>query len=311
MSSAPTPIPTVTLGRTDLRITRLGLGSAPLGNLYDELPDAQAQATIAAALAVGITMFDTAPLYGAGLSERRLGLALAGLPRDSYMLSTKVGRLVQPDGRVVFDWSRDGILRSIEASLERLGLDRVDIVLVHDPDDDERAAVDVAFPTLIELREQGLIGAVGAGMNQWQMLSRFVAQADLDCLLLAGRYTLLEQGALPLLEQCAARGVGVLLGGVFNSGILASGPQPGAKYNYADAPPAILARVAQITAICGEHNVALPHAALQFALSHPAVSALIVGAVTPAEVAANVAGLSAPIPAALWAELREAGLIDG
>jgi D-threo-aldose 1-dehydrogenase len=305
MTSQPTPIPTVALGRTALRISRLGLGSAPLGNLYDELPPAQAHATIEAALHAGISMFDTAPLYGAGLSERRLGAALAGVPRDSYVLSTKVGRLVQPDGGIIFDWSRDGILRSIEASLARLGLDRIDIVLAHDPDDHEREALEVALPTLIELREQGVIGAVGAGMNQWQMLSRFVEHSDLDCLLLAGRYTLLEQrDALPLLDQCAARGVGVLLGGVFNSGILASGPQPGAKYNYAEAPPAIMARVAQLAALCAEHGVALPHAALQFALGHPAVSALIVGAVTPEEVAANLAGLSAPIPAALWEALR-------
>jgi D-threo-aldose 1-dehydrogenase len=309
MSEQNTGIPTVSLGRTALRVSRLGLGTAPIGNLYNDVPAEDARAAIRAALGAGVTLFDTAPLYGAGLSERRVGEALADAPRASYVLSTKVGRRILPDGAVVFDWTRNGILRSVEESLGRLGLDRIDIALVHDPDDHEREAIEVAFPTLIELREQGVISAVGAGMNQWEKLSRFVERHDLDCLLLAGRYTLLEQTSLPLLRQCAERGVGVMLGGVFNSGILATGAQPGAKYNYADAPLEILDRVRQIAHICAKHGVPLPHAALRFALSHPAVTTLIVGAVSPAEVVANVAGLRATVPPALWDDLQRAGLI--
>jgi D-threo-aldose 1-dehydrogenase len=305
------------LGRTDLRVSRIGLGTAPIGHLYAPVPEDQAQATVRAALDAGITLFDTAPLYGAGLSERRLGTALAGLPRAAFVLSTKVGRRVQPDGSVVFDWTRDGILRSIEESLVRLGLERIDIVHLHDvdaafsdPAEAHRAALDVAFPTLAELRAQGVIGAIGAGMNQWEMPAHFARHADFDCFLLAGRYTLLEQGGLPLLRLCRKRGIAVLLGGVFNSGILATGARPGAKYNYADAPPDVLARVARLEAVCAEFGVPLATAALHFPLRHPAVTALVLGAVAPAEVRQNLAALAAPVPPELWQAFGDAGLAD-
>lgn len=292
-----------------VRVSRLGLGTAPLGNLYATLPEAEALATVRAALAAGARLFDTAPLYGAGESERRVGQALAATPRGAYTISTKVGRLVHPDGSVQFDFSRDGVLRSIEASLARLGLARLDIVHVHDPDTHRREALDVVLPLLADLRRQGVIGAVGAGMNQWQMLAEFAEQADIDCLLLAGRYTLLEQGGLPLLELCRRKGIGVLLGGVYNSGILAVGARPGARYNYVAAPPEVLERVGRLEAVCARHAVPLRVAALQFAAAHPAVASLVVGAVTPAEFTATADALDAALPLALWADLRVEGLI--
>lgn len=298
------------LGRTDLQVSSLGLGTAPIGGQYQPIPESQAVATIHAALERGITLFDTAPLYGAGRAELVLGAALAGVPRERYLLSTKVGRLVLPNGSVVFDMSRDGILRSLEASLQRLQLDQIDIALLHDPDDFKPAALEIVLPLLSDLRAQGVVRAIGSGMNQWQMLAEFVRAADLDCLLLAGRYTLLEQGALPLLALCQQRGVGVLLGGVYNSGILATGPIPGAKYNYEDAPEPIRERTRQLAVICARHGVPLRIAATQFAAAHPAVTALIFGAVTPDEVAANVAARETPIPPALWAELRAADLVS-
>jgi D-threo-aldose 1-dehydrogenase len=302
-------IPTAPLGRTVLAVTRIGLGSAPIGNLYAPLPDEQAESVIRAAYDAGVRLIDTAPLYGAGLAERRVGAALATLPRDEIILSTKVGRLVQPDGSVTFNYSRDDVLRSLEASLQRLGLDRVDVLLIHDPDDHERQALDEAFPTLAELRAQGVIGAIGAGMNQWQMLERFARNADVDCFLLAGRYTLLEQTSLEFLELCRQRSIGILLGGVFNSGILATGPVPGAKFQYVDAPPAVMERARRLQEVCERYDVPLATAALQFAMAHPAVTSVVLGAVTPAEVHSNIAASATPIPAALWQELRAASLI--
>jgi D-threo-aldose 1-dehydrogenase len=303
------PIPSVPLGRTSLAVTRIGIGTAPLGNLFASLPDEQAHSTIQAAYAAGVRLIDTAPLYGAGLAERRVGAVLAMLPRDQIVLCTKVGRLVQPDGRVTFNYSRDDVLRSLEASLQRLGLDRVDVLLIHDPDDHERQALDEAFPTLAELRAQGVIGAIGAGMNQWQMLERFARNADFDCFLLAGRYTLLEQTSLDFLELCRQRSIGVFLGGVFNSGILATGPVLGAKFQYADAPPEVMERARRLQELCARHGVPLATAALQFAMAHPAVTSLVLGAVTPAEIQSNIAASTAPVPAALWQELRAASLI--
>jgi D-threo-aldose 1-dehydrogenase len=302
-------IPTAPLGRTALAVTRIGLGSAPIGNLYAPLPDEQAESVIRAAYDAGVRLIDTAPLYGAGLAERRVGAALATLPRDEIILSTKVGRLVQPDGSVTFNYSRDDVLRSLEASLQRLGLDRVDVLLIHDPDDHERQALDEAFPTLAELRAQGVIGAIGAGMNQWQMLERFARNADVDCFLLAGRYTLLEQTSLEFLELCRQRSIGILLGGVFNSGILATGPVPGAKFQYVDAPPAVMERARRLQEVCERYDVPLATAALQFAMAHPAVTSVVLGAVTPAEVHSNIAASATPIPASLWQELRAASLI--
>lgn len=302
-------LPSARVGRTALQVSRLGLGTAPLTGKNGSIPVDQSVATVRAALATGVTLIDTAPLYGAGRSEACLAIALEGVPRDSYVLSTKVGRLVQPDGTVVFDFSRDGVLRSFEQSLKRLKLDRVDILLVHDPDDHEQQALAEAFPALVELREQGVIGAIGAGMNQWQMQDHFAQNVDVDCFLLAGRYTLLEQTALEFLGRCQARGIGVFLGGVYNSGILATGPLPGATYNYAAPPPEIAERAGRIAAICARHGVPLHRAAAQFALAHPAVTAVVLGAVLPSEVQANHDALFAPIPPELWDELRRAGLL--
>jgi D-threo-aldose 1-dehydrogenase len=216
---------------------------------------------------------------------------------------------VLPGGQVVFDFSRDGVLRSFEESLRRLKLDRVDILLVHDPDDNEQQALAHAFPALAELRAQGVIGAIGSGMNQWQMEQRFAENFDVDCFLLAGRYTLLEQTALEFLARCQERGIGIFLGGVYNSGILAMGPRPGATYNYADPPVEIVERVGRIQAICARYDVPLHRAAAQFALAHPAVTAVVLGAVLPAEMQANRDALFAPIPSELWADLWHEGLL--
>src|SRR5262245_50684276 len=306
---ASSPIPLARVGRTALQVTRLGLGTVPIGGGLDPVSETQAIETVRTALDLGVTLIDTAPVYGKSRSERRLGQALAGVPRERYVLSTKVGRIVEPDGSWQFDFSRDGALRSLESSLERLKLDRVDIVLVHDPDDHEQEALTGAFPALAELRAQGVIGAIGAGMNQWQMEQRFAHNVDVDCFLLAGRYTLLEQGALEFLELCRERQIGVFMGGVFNSGILATGARPGARYQYADAPPEILERAGQIEAICARHGVPLYVAAAQFPLAHLAVTAVVLGAASPAEMRANRAALAAELPPELWADLRGAGLL--
>jgi len=255
------PIATATVGRSGVPVTRMGFGSVFIGQ--PGVPEQQAIETVRHALDRGITLFDTAPQYGAGLSERLFSAALAGVDRDRYILATKVGKLVAPDGTLVMDYSRDGTLRSIDESLTRLKAERIDVVHIHDPDDHEREALEDVFPVLAELRSQGVIRAIGAGMNQWEMLARFARQADFDCFLLAGRYTLLEQRALDeFLPLCLERNIGVILGGVFNSGILATGARPGASYQYGAASPQILERVGRIEAICARHDVPLPVAAL-------------------------------------------------
>jgi D-threo-aldose 1-dehydrogenase len=267
-----------------------------------------------------VRCFDTAPQYGHGLAETRLGRALAGRPRDEVVVASKVGRLLRhvsprpatifrdiPDVDPVFDFSRDGVLRSIEESLTRLGLDRLDVVHVHDPDDHEIEASSTAFPTLIELREQGVIGRVGCGMNQAEMLSRFVVQVDLDCVLLAGRYSLLDRRGAVLLDQCAAHGVEVIIGGVFNSGLLAT-PEVGATFDYAAAPAELVERARVLQAVCAEHGVALPAAAVQFAMRHPAVRTVLVGARSAAEITADVAYATAALPDELWPALESATL---
>jgi len=211
----------------------------------------------------------------------------------------------------VFDFSRDGVLRSLESSLQRLKLDRVDILLLHDPDTHYDQAMQEAYPTLRELRSQGVVEAIGAGMNQWEMLLRFAKEGDFDCFLLAGRYTLLEQGALPqFLSYCREKGISVIIGGPYNSGILASDLTEGAKYNYRDAPPEVLAKARRIKTICDQHGVPLKAAALQFVLAHPAVAAVIPGARTPQEVEENFRLLQHPIPAALWQDLKREGLLE-
>lgn len=283
-----------------------GLGTAPLGGLYDLIPEQQAIATVDRALERGVTYFDTAPHYGAGLSEERLGMALAGVPRDSYLLATKVGRLVDVFGEEVhYDFTRDGVLRSIEASLARLGVDRIDVLHVHDPDDHLPLALSEAFPALVELREAGVIQRVGVGTNRWQVALRCVQESDLDCLLLAGRYTLLEQEGAEdqLFPACEAAGVEVMLGGVYNSGILATGAVPGARYNYQVASDEVMTRVAVIEQVCERYGVRLPHAAVQFALRHPAVSTVVIGVRSPAEVDGLVVALEAEVPPAFWDDL--------
>jgi D-threo-aldose 1-dehydrogenase len=319
------PVPTVTLGRGGLRVSALAFGTAPLGNLFAPVAEEDADATVAAALGAGLSYVDTAPHYGLGLAERRLGRLLAGRPRDTFAISTKVGRLVRPlapgetadpegfadppPARRVWDFSGDGVRRSLEESLERLGLDRVDIVLVHDPDDHEREAREQAFPALAELRDQGVVGAIGAGMNQAEMLTRFVRDLDLDVVLVAGRYSLLDQRALAeLLPTCAARGTAVVVGGVFNSGLLAD-PRPGATFDYAPAAPELVERALRLAEVCARHGVPLRAAALAFPFGHPAVASVLVGARSAAEVEDAVACFERPVPAALWAELVATGLL--
>jgi len=253
-------------------------------------------------------------MYGVGHSERRYGQALQGIPRDRYVLSTKVGRVLRsdPDGKVTwaFDFSREGARASFESSLERLGIERVDIVFVHDPDEHYQAALSGAFPVLQELRAAGRIRAIGAGMNQWQMELAFAREGFNDCFLLAGRYTLLDQTALPeFLPYCVEHHISVVAGGPYNSGILAVGPRSGATFNYRPAPPEMMDKAARIAAVCERHQVPLKAAALQFILAHPAIASVIPGARSVAEVEENAQLVGLPIPGELWAELKKAGLI--
>jgi len=316
----------VTLGRSGVAVTSIGFGGAPIGNLYEAVDDATAEGAVSAAWDGGVRFFDTAPHYGLGLSELRLGRALAGHSRAGYAISTKVGRLLVPaDGRGrdtdgfevpatfrrVWDFSADGVRRSLETSLDRLGLDRVDVALLHDPDDHWREAVEEAYPALHELRADGVVGAIGAGMNQWRMLADLVAATDLDAVLVAGRYTLLDQSALDvLLPACEARGVSVIAAGVFNSGLLATPePRPGAAYDYAPGPLALVERAGRIAAVCERNGVTLPQAALAFPRGHPAVATMLVGMRSAAEVARNLALAASPVPSALWEELAAEGLL--
>jgi D-threo-aldose 1-dehydrogenase len=299
-------------------IAQLGLGCAPLGNLYTAVSDDDARGAVDAAWDAGIRFFDTAPQYGHGLAEHRLGAALAGRNRDEFSLSTKVGRLLVPGPAAqsafvdlppvhpVFDFSYDGAMRSLEASLDRMGVDRIDVLHVHDPDDHADEALAGAFPALRRLRDEKVVGAIGAGMNQWELLARFVREADLDCVLVAGRYTLLDDSAAgELLPLCESAGVAVIAAGVFNSGLLAD-PKPGATYNYAPAPADLVARAQAIAQICDAHDVPLRAAALQFPLRHPAVQSVLTGARNATEVAQNVADFARPIPDALWPALAHA-----
>jgi D-threo-aldose 1-dehydrogenase len=322
--------PTRPLGRTGLRVGPFAFGAAGIGNLYNAVPDEDAHGTITAALAAGVGYFDTAPHYGLGLSERRVGEALKGVPRDEVVLSTKVGRLLvdNPGGeasrddegfdvpatvRRVRDYSRDGVLRSLEASMRRLDTDRIDVVYVHDPDEHYAAALEGALPALSELRDQGVIGGFGAGMNQSQMLARFVANSDLDVVMLAGRYTLLDQsGMTELLPLCLQRNVSVVAAGVFNSGILATNrPPPDAHYDYGPAGPDLIARANRIADVCERHGTTLPAAAAQFPLGHPAVATVCLGARSAEQVKRNAALFEEQIPEELWQELTAEGLLTG
>lgn len=307
-----------------LDVTSIGLGSAPLGGLFSAVSDADAEATLAAGWSAGIRFYDTAPLYGFGLAERRVGSFLRQQKRDSFAISTKVGRLLRPEAnsaeddhykgvpalRPQFDFSYDGVMRSVEESLVRLGLDRVDVLLVHDPDDHYDAAVNGAFRALMRLRDDGTVKAIGSGMNQSEMLTRFAEAVPVDCFLLAGRYTLLDQGALDaLFPVCAARTIGILLGGIYNSGILAN-PHTGAKFNYQDADTALVARALALDALCRKHGTELKAAALQFCMAHPAVTVAVMGARNAAEVADNIAMSERTVPQAFWQELRAKNLVD-
>ena len=318
---------TRSLARSALRLTELSLGCAQLGNLYRAVTDDQAGATVGAAWDREIRYFDTAPHYGLGLSERRLGLALAGRPRGEYVLSTKVGRRLEPlspsgqlddEGfdveathRRVWDFSRDGVMRSLEESLRRLGVDAVDIVYLHDPDEHRREVLDSAYPALEELRGQGVVSAIGAGMNQTEMLADFARHTDMDVLMLAGRYTLLEQSALDdLLPVCQRRGIAIVAAGVFNSGLLAQRiPQDGARYNYEDAPEALMLRARRMAEICERHGTSLPAAALAFPLAHPAVVSVCVGARSPEQIERNIDLYRSGVPETVWSELQEQGLL--
>jgi D-threo-aldose 1-dehydrogenase len=315
------PTQTSQLGRSGVRVPRLGLGTAPLGGWPEEVPAAQARATIEAAWQAGIRHFDTAPFYGHGLSEQHLGAVLPGLDRDCFSISTKVGRLLVP-GRPreslyqgvpplvpTFDFTGQGVLRSLAESRARLGLDRIDVVLIHDPDDHHEQALRESFPVLAELRAGGTIGAIGVGMNWSRPLALFAHEADFDCFLLAGRYTLLEQGALDeLMPAVAERGASIIAGGVLNSGVLAD-PRPGAHYNYATAPDEVVARATALDAACAEFDVPLRAAAMQFPLAHPQVASVVLGARTPDEVRDCVAMMQFPVPGELWVVLKEQGLI--
>jgi D-threo-aldose 1-dehydrogenase len=330
------PTDRLPLGRTGLSVTRLGFGAASIGGLFQAVSENDALSTVAAAWDLGIRTFDVAPLYGYGTAERRLGKGLAGRPRHEFVLSTKVGRLVRavddiPPGanidrqaiegredafyarnervRLVFDYTADGVRRSIEESLERLRLDRIDIALIHDPDDHWQQAIGEAWPALARMREEGTIRAVGAGMNQSVMLARFAREGDFDVFLLAGRYTLLDQEALAdLLPLCVQRGIGILVGGVMNSGILAD-PRPGSRFNYVPAPPAVVERARRLAAICERHGVPLRAAAIQFPLAHPAVVSLIAGVRRIDHLLEYPALMRRSIPGALWDDLRAERLI--
>ena len=319
------PLERKVLGSSGLEVTCVGLGCAALGGLYGDIPEEQADAVVARALALGLNLFDTAPLYGSGKSELRVGRALAGVPRDSYVLCTKVGRVLEPtDGeereegifanpppfKPVFDFSYDGVMRSFEESLERLGVDRIDVLHIHDPDDHYDEAIGSAYPALDKLRGEGVISAVSAGMNQSGMLVSFARAGEFDCFLLAGRYSLLEQGALDeLLPLCLEKDIGILAGGTYNSGILAKGARAGAKYDYDDAPTEIIEKAQGIEEVAARHGVNVKAAASQFALAHPAIVAIIPGTRQPDRVTENAELLKLSIPADFWEELRDRHLI--
>ncbi len=330
------PVALRQLGETAVETSALGLGGAPIGGFRFALSDEQGAETVRAGYDAGLRYFDTSPYYGYGRSELLYGYALRSQPRDSFVLSTKVGRWMTPlregeavDGwrsgglpfKATFDYSRDGTLRSLEQSLLRLGMARIDVALIHDVDvwthgsqaeADRRFKETMAgcYPALVELRRAGVIGAIGVGLNETAMGARFAREADIDCVMLAHRYTLLEQGALDeLLPLCEKKGMSILLAAPLNTGILAIGAREGATYDYKPAPPAILDKVRRIEAVCRRHNVELAAAALQFPLAHPRLASIVAGATKPSEVRENMARMSSAIPRDLWQELKHEGLL--
>jgi D-threo-aldose 1-dehydrogenase len=328
-------VPRRRLGRTGLEVTPLGFGTAPLGDLYFRLDDSTAIGAIERALALGINLVDTSPLYGHGLAEHRCGTAIRRFQREAIVVCTKVGRWMDPfhgrgsgsgyvggqPHRAVIDYSYDGTMRSVEQSLLRLGTDRLDLLLIHDVDvwthgrdaieDRFREAMSGAYPALDRLRSEKVVAGIGIGVNEADMCVRFAEAGTFDVMLLAGRYSLVEQPALEYFLPLAQRqGIGIMLGGVFNSGILATGAMAGAKYNYQDAPEEILTKVAKIERVCAAHGVALPTAALHFALGHPAVASVVLGAQRAEEVERNVASLTSVVPSALWTDLKAEQLLD-
>ena len=323
----PAAPPRREIRRTGLQLTTLGFGAATIAGLYRAVDQTTARATTDAAWKGGIRYFDTAPHYGLGLSERRLGEALRDRPRDDVVVSSKVGRLlvlrtpplardddmfdVPGDLTRRRDYSRDGVLRSLEATLQRTGLDRVDVLYIHDPDEHWREAAEEAVPALVELREADVVGAIGVGMNQSAMLARFIRETDVDLVMLAGRYTLLEQGAADeLLPTALEYGRSVVAAAIFNSGLFARDDVPDtATYNYGQASPDVLERARLLASVCREHGTTLPAAAIRFPLRHPAVASVVVGMRSPAEVDRNLAAHAQHVPDELWADLEHRGLI--
>jgi len=323
------------IGKTSVRVSSLGFGGAAIGNLYAETRDDEVRQCLHAAYDAGVRYFDTAPMYGHGLSEHRIGEALRQKPRDSFVLSTKVGRMLRPVpadavGESIFpgclpfvcefDYSYDAVMRSIEDSLQRLGFNRIDVVLLHDveaathgAEDAERyfrEAMSGGYRALEKLRAEGTIGAIGCGGNEWPAAERLARAGDFDCFLLAGRYTLLEQTSLDsFLPYCAERNISVIIGGPYNTGILATGPVEGAYFDYAPAGPEVLERVRRIEAVCRDHGVPLAAAALQFPLHHPAVASVIPGNRSVAELRRTLDNMAVAIPDALWADLKTTGLL--
>ncbi|TGN67199.1 aldo/keto reductase [Paracoccus liaowanqingii] len=321
-------------GRSGLTVTAMGYGTASVGNLFREIDEATAATMFDTAWDAGIRYFDSAPLYGNGLAEIRTGQALRWKNRDDFVLSSKVGRILTPSPRASidfspyvnaapfqahFDYSYDATLRSIEDSLQRMALERLEICFIHDVDrytrgDDQPAVFEEAMAgsarALLRLRDEGVIGAVGLGVNEWEVCYAALERHDFDAFLLAGRYTLLEQEALDkFLPLCRERGAGVVLGGGFNSGILATGAIPGAKYNYGPAPDHVMQRVEQIEEICREHDVPLPAAALQFVMAHPVIASFVAGTRTVAQLQQNIDWFSQAIREEFWAALKSRGLL--
>lgn len=314
------------VGQTKLWIARVGLGTAPLGNLYEPVSEEEAISTVRKAVEVGFTHVDTAPFYGFGISEERVGKALSELARGRFTLSTKVGRVLVRAGMsgsrkqsywavsspmtAVFDFSAEGVKKSIEGSRSRLKLERFEILLLHDCDQHVEQALKEAYPVLSRMREAGETDAIGAGLNSYETALKLAREEQFDCFLLAGRYTLLEQGAMDeFLPLCHDEKIGVLVGGPFNSGILASDPSPASKYNYERAPAEVLERARRIKVVCDRHGVPLRAAALQFILANPTVTCVIPGCRSRSEVESNRRALDIRIPRALWEELKGEGLL--